>query len=193
MKISRYMILMLLAVSISACIQLGESVVPSQYFVFKSMPNNSDIYSDKTLSIAIELVDFPEYLNRPQVVQHQDNIVSFTDTKRWATPLEDQVLSLITSNLELLLPEISINVRPWQSNQHFDLNLQIAVKKLSGILGEQSDIDIRWKITDKQGKQFRGHFVDRRSIDESYEGLVLALNRGLNELSEELASALTSE
>lgn len=193
MKISRYMILMLLAVSISACIQLGESVVPSQYFVFKSMPNNSDIYSDKTLSIAIELVDFPEYLKRPQVVQNQDNIVSFTDTKRWATPLEDQVLSLITSNLELLLPEISIKVRPWQSNQHIDLNLQIAVKKLSGILGEQSDIDIRWKITDKQGKQFRGHFVDRRSIDERYEGPVLALNRGLNELSEELASALTSE
>ncbi len=193
MKTYRYMILILLMVSTSACIQLGESVVPSQYFVFKSMSYNTDIYSDKRLSIDIELVDFPDYLKRPQVVLHQDNIISFTDTKRWATPLEGQVLSLITSNLELLLPETSIKVRPWQSNQHVDLNLQIAVKKLSGVLGKQSDIDIRWKIADKHGKQFRGHFVDRRSIDESYEGLVLALNRGLDELSKKLASAFTYE
>lgn len=193
MKISRYMILMLLVMLSTACIQLGESVVPSQYFVFKPMPNTTDAISEKRLLIAIKLIDFPDYLKRPQVVQQQENFVYFTDTKRWATPLEDQVLSLITSNLELLLPEISINVSPWQSNQHVDYNLQISVKQLSGILGQQSDIEIRWSIADKEGKKIRGHFVDRRLIDDSYEGLVKGLNNGLDELSEKLASALTAE
>jgi len=88
----RYMIMTLLVISTSACIQLGESVVPSQYYVLESMSNNTDIYSDKSLVIAIELTDFPDYLKRTQIVQHQQNVIYFTDIKRWATPLEEQLI-----------------------------------------------------------------------------------------------------
>lgn len=186
----RYLILTLLVVSISACIQLGESVVPSQYHILESMSNNSESYSQKDLIIAVELTEFPEYLKRPQIVQHQQNVIYFTDTKRWATSLERQVLSLLTSNLELLLPRATIFISPWHSSRYVDYYLQLAVKKLSGELGHQTDIDIRWQIVDKHGEQRSGQFVDHRSINDNYEEFVESLNRSLEEWSKSLAQEL---
>jgi uncharacterized lipoprotein YmbA len=190
MKICRYLILTLLVVSTSACIQLGESVVPSQYYVLESMAGNNETYSNKSLTINVEMTEFPEYLKRPQVVQHQQNVIYFTDTKRWAAPLEEQVLSLLHSNLELLLPQATIVIRPWQSHRHPDLYLQLSVKKLSGILGFRTDVDIRWQTVDKNGEQRSGQFVDHRTINDSYEDLVGSLNRSLEELSKTLAQEL---
>ncbi|MFO7813035.1 MAG: ABC-type transport auxiliary lipoprotein family protein [Pelovirga sp.] len=190
MKIYSYLILTLLVLSTSACIQLGESVVPSQYYVLESMTNNSETYSKENLIISIELTEFPEYLNRPQIVQHQQNKIYFTDAKRWATPLEGQLLSLLTSNLELLLPQATIFISPWQSNHQADYYLQLSVKRFSGALEYQTDIDIRWHTVDKYGEQRSGQFVDHRPINDSYEEFVRALNSGLEELSKILAQEL---
>jgi uncharacterized lipoprotein YmbA len=190
MKISRYLILTLLLASTSACIQLGESVVPSQYYVLESMDSSSEAFSNKTLIIDIELTEFPEYLKRPQVVQHRQNVIYFTDTKRWAAPLEEQLLSQLTNNLELLLPRATIVIRPWLSHRQPDFYLQLSVKKLSGILGHQTDIDIRWNTVNKNGEHRSGQFIDHRTINNSYEELVGSLNRSLEELSKILAQEL---
>lgn len=190
MKIYRYLILTLLVVSMSACIQLGESVVPSQYYVLESMTTNNQLYSDKYVTIAVELTEFPSYLKRPQIVQQQQNVIYFTDTKRWATALEEQLLSLLTSNLGLLLPRATIYISPWQSKRHTDYSLQLSVKKLSGVLGQQTDIDIRWNTVDKYGEQRSGKFVDQRPINDSYEEFVGSLNRSLEELSKILAQEI---
>lgn len=194
MKIFGYLILVVLVVSTSACIQLPGPAPPRQYFVFESIASSTGIYSNKSLTIIVDLVEFPEYLKRPQiVVKRQENIIHFSDNQRWATPLEGQVLSLLTNHLKLLLPQANISISPWHNNRHVDHNLQLSVKKLSGILGHQSAIDIHWQIVDKDGEKRSGHYSDQRSIDSSYADLVRALNRGLEGLSEELAIALAGE
>jgi uncharacterized lipoprotein YmbA len=194
MNIFRYLILAVLVVGISACIQLRGTAPPAQYFVLESIVTSPGIYSGKDLRIGIELVEFPEYLKRPQiVVQRQANIIHFSDNHRWATPLEGQVLSLLTSNLRLLLPQATISISPWHNSRHVDHKLQLSVIKLSGLWGHQSTIDIHWHIVGKNGEKRSGHYIDQRSIDTSYEDLVRALNLGLEGLSKELAIALASE
>lgn len=191
MRIFHYLIFLFLLVLTSSCIQLKGSTPPSHFFVLESITNSTDILSDRSLIVAIELVEFPEYLMRSQIVtQRQKTIFHISDIQRWATPLEDQVLNLIANNLKLLLPESTVVISPWQSNRHVDYNLQISVKKLSGILGQETDVDIRWQLADQGGGKYRGHYIDQRPIDDSYESLVKALNRGLEGLSRELATAL---
>jgi len=191
MKIFHYLILMFLMVGSSACIQLGNPPLPSQYFVFEPITENTEHYSSKSLTISVELIEFPEYLKRPQiVVQRQQNIIYFSDSHRWATPLDGQLLSLLSSNVELLLPHATIRVSPWHNNRRVDYNLQLAVKKFSGTLNHQSIIDIRWHIVGQDGEKHSGQYLDQRSIDGSYEGLVRALNHGLEGLSRELAVEL---
>ncbi len=192
MQISRFIILTILILSTSACIQLGESVVPDQYFVLEPMSESADFISDSSLFITIESVDFPDYLKRPQVVQHQKNLIYFSDIKRWASPLEDQFLSILSNNLERLLPYTTISISPWQNNRSADYKLQIWVKSFSGILGQTTDIDIHWRILDKDDNQRTGRYFDQRPVDDSYEGLVRALNRGLDGVSKELAKGLAT-
>ena len=190
MKTSRYLIMILLLLATSACIQLGESVLPSQYYVLETMADNSEIYSSESFTISVELAEFPGYLKRPQIVQHKQNVIYFTDTKRWAAPLEEQLLSLLTSNLELLLPQATIFISPWQINRQADHYLQLSVKNLSGVLGYQTDIDIHWQTVNKHGERRSGQFVDRQLINDSYEEFVGSLNRSLDELSKTLAQEL---
>lgn len=191
MRIIYVLVLALLVLSSSSCIQLEGSTVPSRYFVLELMDSSTNFISEKNLTIIIDLADFPEYLKRPQVVaQRQKNMIHFSNSQRWASPLEDQVLHLLTNNLELLLPRATIRISPWHSKHHGDRNLHLSVKKLSGILGQQSHIDIRWQIVGKDGEKRSGQFLDQRSIDNSYEGLVVALNHGLEMLSKKLALEL---
>lgn len=191
MRIFLYPILLLLLVLTSSCIQLKGSTPPTHFFVLEPMTNNPDILSDNSLIITIELTEFPEYLKRAQIVtQHQNNIIHISEIQRWANPLEDQVLNLIANNLQLLLPDSTVVIRPWQINRQSDYNLQVSVIKMSGKLGHETDMDIRWQLADQQGGKYRGHYIDQHPIDDSYEGLVKALNRGLEGLSRELARTL---
>lgn len=191
MNLLKYLLFLLLQVLISACIQLPGAPPPKQFFVLESITNDTDFLSAKKLRVVLELTDFPEHLKRYQIVaQQQANIIHLSDAKRWATPLEDQLLTLLADNLQVLLPEATIVISPWQSDRHADHSLQIAVNKLSGILGQKTDVDIRWQLTSKTGGNSRGYYIDQQPIDKSYEGLVKALNRGLDGLSRELARAL---
>lgn len=194
MKIIHYPLFLFLLVLTSSCIQLKGTAPPSHFFVLESMTHSPDILSENSYIVAIELTEFPEYLKRSQIITHrQNNIIHISDIQRWATPLEDQVLHLIANNLTLLLPESTVVIKPWQINRQVNHSVQISVKKMSGILGQETDMDIRWQLADQEGRKYRGHYIDQRPIDDSYEGLVKALNRGLEGLSRELATALAKQ
>ncbi len=192
MNMLRYLVLMILVAVTTACIQLGGPAPPNQYFILESIAKSTSIFSSNNLVVTIELIEFPEHLKRPQVVvQRQENIIYFSDNQRWATPLEGQILALLTSNLELLLPQATVKISPWHNNRDDDYKLQLAVKKLSGTLGHHSTIDIRWNIVGKDGDKRTGQYLNQRSIGDSYEELVRALNQGLEGLSRELAVEIT--
>ncbi|MBW6508255.1 MAG: PqiC family protein [Desulfuromonadales bacterium] len=194
MRTFHYLSLLLLLLLASACVQIKGSTPPSHFFILESITTSPDILSDSYFIIAIELTEFPEHLKRSQIVtRQQNNIIHISEIQRWATPLEDQVLNLIANNLRLLLPESTVVIKPWQINRQVDHTLQISVKKMSGILGQKTDVDIRWQLADQKGAKYPGHYIDQRPIDDSYEGLVKALNRGLEGLSRELARELAKQ
>ena len=187
----RWISLVALILATSACIQLQGSPPTSRYFLLEPMTEVDQIYSDSSLSISVEVVDFPDYLRRSQVVvQQRNNILHFSDSQRWATALEDNIVTVLRSNLELMLPDAVISIGPWQGSRTDDKRLQLSIRKFTGILGERSDVDIRWRITSIDGKRHSGPFVHQHPIDDSYEELIRALNLGLEELSKELAAVL---
>ena len=191
MMLSRWISFFILVLATSACIQLQGSAPVNRYFLLEPMTEADNIYSYDTLSASIEVVDFPDYLRRTQVVvQQRDNILHFSDSQRWATTLEDNIVTVLRSNLEQLIPHATITIGPWQGSRTDDKRLQLSVRKFTGILGQRSDVDIRWRITSIDGKEYSGSFVHQQVIDDSYEDLIRALNLGLEELSKELVTVL---
>lgn len=188
---SRRIFLLILVLATSACIQLQGSPPVSHYFFLEPMSDVEESYTETTLTTGIELVDFPDYLRRPQiVVQQEDNILHFSDSQRWATALEENMVTVLRSNVEQMIPGAAVSIGPWQGNQANDYKVLLSVRKFAGILGQHSDVDIRWRIISVAGNKHSGTFIHRHVIGDSYEELIRALNLALETLSKELVTVL---
>ncbi|MFK5927252.1 MAG: PqiC family protein [Desulfuromusa sp.] len=189
----RYLLSILLLLCTS-CIQIGSDPQPMHYYLLESMSETPNIYSSKGLDINIELINFPEYLDRLQIVtRNNNNGIAFSDSERWAEPLQDNLIRIIRENLVLMLPGTNITVSPWENSNSDAIKVKLVVNKLLGKLGDQTQVDIRWTIDTDRDQTKQGHFIDRQPIDNSYQDLVAGLNNGINDLSLELAKKLVGK
>ena len=189
----RYLLSMLLLLCTS-CIQIGSDPQPMHYYLLESMSETSNIYSSKGLDIHLELINFPEYLDRLQIVtRNKNNGIDFSDSERWAEPLQDNLIRIIRENLAQMLPDANITVSPWENSSSDATKVKLVVNKLLGKLDDQTQVDIRWTIGNDNDQVRQGHFIDRQPISNSYQDLVVGLNNGINNLSLELAKKLVGE
>lgn len=190
MPIKFSIVLFLLLVTIG-CIQLKGSAPPTQYYMLEAITNHHELSSHDNLTILIEMIDFPAYLKRKQIVfQSQRNIIHFSDAYRWAVPLEENTTDVLRKNLEKMLPGARISVSPWQTERSIDRRVLVSINRFTGSPGNQTDIEVHWRIIAANGAQQSGHFIDQSPLGDGYEVLVRGLNHGLERLSLELATAL---
>ncbi|MCF6266208.1 MAG: PqiC family protein [Desulfuromusa sp.] len=189
----RYLVSIVLLLCTS-CIQIGSDPQPMRYYLLESMPEAPNIYSNKTFIINLKLVDFPDYLDRLQIVtRDKNNGIEFSDLERWAEPLQDNLTRILRENLALVLPEANILINPWENSSNNAIKVKLVVNKILGKLGDHSQVDVRWTIENDRGQTIQGHFIDRQPIGNSYQDLVVGLNNGINHLSVELAKELVKQ
>ena len=189
----RYLLSMLLLLCTS-CIQIGSDPQPMHYYLLEGMSEIPNIYSSNELNINLELINFPEYLDRLQIVTRNDKDgIDFSDSERWAEPLQDNLTRILRENLALMLPGADITVSPWENSSSGAVKVKLVVNKLLGKLGDRTQVDIRWTIGNDSDQTKQGHFIDQQPIDNSYQDLVVGLNNGINNLSQELAGELAGK
>ena len=178
----------------SSCIQIGSDPQPMHFYLLESIQEAPNNYSGKTLDISIELINFPDYLDRLQVVTSDNSSgVEFSDSDRWAEPLQDNLIRIIRENLALLLPDADITVSPWENSSNEAIKVKLVVNKFLGELGEQTQVDIRWSISRNAKQKEQGHFTDQQPIGNDYQSLVSGLNAGADNLSLKLAEELAGQ
>ncbi|MFO7578300.1 MAG: PqiC family protein [Pelovirga sp.] len=188
---TRFFIGTILLLFCSACIQIGTPPQPVRYFLLEEIANEVDIYPDFTSTITIEVVEFPEYLTRPQVVsQGRKNRIHFSDAQRWAMPLDDNISAVVRQNLIRMLPEAQVTISPWQNLRPAQYRVELLVSRFSGEPGGLTDILIRWRIFHEDGTTVEGRLLNRELLGEDYEDLVSGLNHAIDLLSSALATAL---
>ncbi|MCD6187862.1 MAG: membrane integrity-associated transporter subunit PqiC [Desulfuromusa sp.] len=189
----RYLLIILLLLC-SSCIQVFDDPLPMRYYLLEGVPQETDIASDKALTIAIQLTSFPVYLDRLQIItKNDDNTINVADHDRWAEPIQGNILQTVRENLRIRLPAANIAISPWENSTTDAIKAKIMVNKFSGKLGEHTEVDIRWTIDGGAGEIRQGHFTDRQPIGDSYQDLVAGLNSGINNFSMELAKNLAGE
>jgi len=68
-------------------------------------------------AIGIGPVQFPKYLDRPQIVTRSSrNQIDIGDFDQWAEPLKTNFTNVIAENLSVLIPGDRIVVFPWSSS-----------------------------------------------------------------------------
>lgn len=177
----------------TACIQLGGDPLETSFYLLEPVAETSLANKSEQIKVELNPIEFPNYLNRPQIVSRtRNNSLVIAEYDRWAEPLLDNITRSLQENLIRQLAGIRISSAPWDSPVEPTYIIKLTINRFDGVIGEQTEIDIRWALIAAADKQelLREHYLVQTPIGNSYQDLVDGLNAALAGLSKDLATAL---
>lgn len=146
------------------------------------------------LSLGVGPVQFPDYLDRPQIVTRIGaNEVKITEFERWAGDLNASFTNTLAENLSILLGADRVSTYPWQHSTKVNYQVTLDILQFDGTLGEHAVLIARWTIHGRDGR--KSLFTNKSALrvpvtGAGYQDLVSAENRLVTELSREIAAQI---
>jgi len=173
---------------------------PSRFYVLNalerpSMENSQACKNERIITIGINPIDLPRYLDRPQIMTRvNDNEYKLSELNLWAEPLKNSIPRIIAQNLNTLLCADTV-IFPWAGFKQFDYRLSAEVIRLDGTLGGQAFLEVQWSIFDERAQKILITKNSRYSEpirSQDYHALAHAYSRMLSAFSQETADTLKS-
>lgn len=163
------------------------STPPVAYYTLNSLPEmQREIPAaamDNTIAIGVGPVEFPKFLDRPQIVTRKSqNQIEVSEFHRWAGSFPGDFSRVLAKNISLLLPTDRVAVYPWGEQFSPTYQIQLEVEQFDGQLGERLVLDVTWTVTDQEGTNkllVRKSLVEEPVSDNTYEALVVAQSNSL--------------
>lgn len=157
-------------------------------------PAPQAVYRSNDATISVNLVSFPSYLDRPQIVTRPTaHTLAIHEFRRWGGSLEADFLRVLGENLSILLDTQRIFLPQQKAPFTIDYRVAIEVKRFDGDLGKQVVLDVDWMIITQENKERAviRKSVIREAVDShDYESLVSAKSQAVEKLSREIADVL---
>ncbi len=199
-NLSRRLAMVLFFVTlISLCGCLGRSQ-PTRFYLLQpitaSPPGAPAAGKVEDVRIGVGPITLPEYVDRPQIITlvgpHELDLAEFD---QWSEPLKDSVPRTLGENLSALLSTQHIYLYPWTGSANIDYQIEVDVTRFDATQGGDAVLNARWAIFAGNGKEvlMRKHSGITREIGGiGYEAIVAAESGMLEQLSREIAAAITS-
>ncbi len=177
-----------------SCIKIGSDPKPARYYLLQPLADAQTFQLPKKLKITLQPIDFPSYIDRPQVVSNSDqNQIHIADFDRWAEPLRDNLSRILQENLARQLPNAVISTLPWPASEANAISVKLTVIKFDGTLGANTNVQVRWTISKNQQHLHQGKLTAKIPIGNDYPDLAQGLNQALDRLSVELARSIAEQ
>ena len=185
---------LILVFFLAAC----SSTPPVAYYTLNTLPEmQQEIPAevmDDTIAIGVGPVEFPKFLDRPQIVTRKSqNQIEVSEFHRWAGSFPGDFSRVLAKNISILLPSDRVAVYPWGEQFSPTYLIKLEVEQFDGQLGEGVVLDVTWMVTDKEGTNtlvVRKSRIEEAALDETYEALVEAKSNGLATLSRTIVEEL---
>lgn len=163
----------------------------TDFYQLEEASNASLTGIEKGGIIGIGPISLPEYINRPQIVTRQaEHHFNVSEFNRWIEPINDSISRLLVINLSNNLNSNRIYWVPRSERQYpLDLRVAVDIGRFDGQLGKEVVLESRWSIFDKDDKPAltRVSLIKEPVKGESYDALVAAMNRALQQLGKEIS------
>ncbi len=164
---------------------------PVAYYTLNTLPEMQQeipaAVMDDTLAIGVGPVEFPKFLDRPQIVTRKSqNQIEVSEFHRWAGSFPGDFSRVLAKNISILLPTDRVAVYPWGEQFSPTYRIKLHVEQFDGQLGEGVVLDVTWMVTDKEGTNnllVRKSLIEEPVSDKNYEALVVAESNALATLS----------
>ena len=175
---------------------------PTKYYLLQPMA--SSVTGEHTgaedggFSVGVGPVRMREYLDRPQIVTRSgENEIHIGLFHSWAEPLGGNFSSTLTHNLSILLQTDRLALWPWDRKlEHVDYQIIVDVIRFDGVLGGEAVLIARWYVFSYKEGMKTEEIIPKKSTytapmeDDSYEALVAAMSKTLEDFSREVADVI---
>lgn len=166
--------------------------LPSQFYMLEA-ENGQTPVSQTNLSIGIEPVKIPGYLDKPQIVLAKINSpeMQLSETQRWAEALSSMMQRTLAYDMGQYLPKSFIKSKTY-GTEKFTYTVFVEVSAMDGILGDQAVLSVWWSIINNDGKIIaREQSSLKLTLGNSYADYVAVQSKLVNDLSEQIAIRLS--
>lgn len=193
------MIWMLLG--LAGCSALAPRADPSRYFTLAALARPEETGTKEPAGgadalLGIGPIKFPGYLDRPELVTRSSpNRFEVAENDRWAEPLDENFVRVLSRNLAALMRTDRIVTYPWAVDRRPARQVEIEVLRFEANASHEAQLSARWTIIDGPGRKplfTKVSEVVFAAKVNSAEGDVGALSEALAELSREIAKGATA-
>jgi len=161
----------------------------------KAKIGNPDQKAIKDMGIGIGPVQFPTFLDRPQIVTRSGtSSFNLSEFHRWGGQLDQDFLRVMAENLSFILSTNRVHIFPWgDQNDDPDYRISFVVHQFDGQLNESVLLNVTWTI---RGQDSATALHAKRSrirqpvSGKGYDAFVSAHSQALTELSREIAETI---
>ncbi len=151
---------------------------------------------DRTLSIGVEPVALPGYLDRPQIVTRSTPVqIDLADLDQWAEPFGGMVTETLAESLYLLAPAKSVTTLPRRHDIMLDRIVEVVVRRFDVDAGSAAVLEAEWRIFNSKDEQIAdSRFRTQSPVSASadYQAMVRAMSECLGILAQESAQGLAA-
>ena len=182
--------LMILCLLLTAC----ASTPPTQFYLLEALNSpQARINNDNKLLIGIGPLTLPSVLERRQLVTRNNNAIQLSEFNQWAEPLSDNILAVLVKNLAAFQPNALIKAFPWAAYGEVNYRVIIDISRFDAELGKVCQLEVSWAIMREKDHHIIKTGQTKLSEplhDMNYSSVVVAMNKLLNQFSQQVALAL---
>lgn len=145
--------------------------------------------SDKVLSIGVNEVNLPDYLDKPQIVVFEEGTpqMGISELNRWGEPLDSMVQRIVAADMSVYLPQSEIKARTLLM-EHFDYIVDIQIVRFDMVWNDKAVLEAWWYISNAQGKiVYKKKALQSEKIGRGFDDFAKAESRLLGQMSREIA------
>ncbi len=193
------LVLMLLA--LPACSFFGEQP-PTQFFVLSAAAETGAIApveasreasreSAGEVAVGVAPVEFPEYLNRREVVtRSSSNELVINRYYQWASPLRGDFERVLAANLGAMIPTRRATVLPFRRAFPLDYEVRMSVDRFERLADGTVVLDARWAVLAQANEKaitIEDASIRIQRVANDYPSIVAAMSRAIADLSRKVA------
>ena len=171
---------------------------PRQFFILTSIEDvdigtTASLHDVKDKRIGVGPVSFPKYLDRTaMILRRSDSEVVLNEEHRWAEPLENNFIQVLTRNLQTFLNNTHITSLPWRNNKAIDYQVEIDVSRFDADINGNVVLSAQWTIRRK--KDNRDLYSQKSLFTEKAESNTpAAFVQKQSKLTAQLSQAIASK
>lgn len=153
-------VLITILLAFSGCLGGPSQTPATRFYVLNSLYSEENVNRPEPVMVLIDAslgvgpIKLSQVLDRPQIIiRTSQNEIQVVDLDRWAAPLNENIINVLTDNLSTLLSTGSILKFPWRTTIPIDYQVVLEITRLDGIPGGNVDLRARWGILSENGRK----------------------------------------